>query len=305
MLRSGDGWFMVAAAAHMAPNYKVLPGPLPVEGQEVGRRSTMTSDPETKPDSACRATPSLADWYRQWPGEMVSKAESRLLAEQVADLFGYQLLQLGNLGPGEDYLACCPVRQHIRVDVCGSGGPVQLCARPEQLPVDSDSIDAVILPHTLDFADDPHQVLREVERVLIPEGRLLITGFNPLSLWGLWRLALHPLRKKHDQVPWCGHFLSYPRLQDWLTLMGFDIERADVRVFRPPLRRMSTLGRLSFMERWGQRYWPMLAGVYVIRAVKRVSTLRPVGPVWKRGPALGARVVEPSTRGVNRGMRRG
>jgi SAM-dependent methyltransferase len=265
----------------------------------------MNRNPETSHEASCRPTLPLGDWYRQWPGEMVSKEECRVLGEQVADLFGYQLLQLGSLGPGQDYLAQCPVRQHIRVDVCGSGEPVQLCAKPEQLPIHSGSIDAVILPHTLDFADDPHQVLREVERVLIPEGRLLITGFNPLSLWGLWRLALRLLRRRHDQVPWCGHFLSYPRLQDWLTLMGFDIERADVRVFRPPLRRMATLGRLGFLERWGQRYWPMLAGVYVIRAVKRVSTLRPVGPVWKRGPALGARVVEPSARGMNRERRGG
>jgi SAM-dependent methyltransferase len=265
----------------------------------------MNRDPDRQPESACRLSPSLLDWFRQWPGEMVSKAESKVLAEQVTDLFGYQLLQLGTLGPGQDYLAQCPVRQHIQVDVCGCGDPIALCAKPEQLPVQSDSIDAVILPHTLDFADDPHLVLREVERVLIPEGRLLITGFNPLSLWGLWRLGTRLVRKKHDQVPWCGHFLSYPRLQDWLTLMGFDIERADVRVFRPPLRRVSALTRLGFMERWGQRYWPMLAGVYVIRAVKRVSTLRPVGPVWKRAPALGARVVEPSTRGVHRESRDG
>lgn len=265
----------------------------------------MNCDPEPSPESACTLSPSLLEWYRQWPGEMVSKAESRVLAEQVAELFGYQLLQLGTLGPGEDYLARCPIRQHIRVDVCGCGSPIQLCARPEQLPIQPDTIDAVILPHTLDFADDPHQVLREVERVLIPEGRLLITGFNPLSLWGLWRLFRRLLRKKHDQVPWCGHFLSYPRLQDWLTLMGFDIERADVRIFRPPLGRARSLVRLGFMERWGQRWWPMLAGVYVVRAVKRVSTLRPVGPVWKRAPALGARVVEPSARGMNRERQHG
>ena len=265
----------------------------------------MSRNPERHPESACRQTPRLADWYNQWPGELVSKAESKVLAEQVTDLFGYQLVQIGSLGPGQDYLAQCPIRQHIRVDVDGADGPVQLCARPEQLPVASDSVDVVILVHTLDFADDPHQVLREAERILIPEGRLLVTGFNPWSLWGLWRLLLRLLRRKHDQVPWCGHFLSYPRLQDWLTLMGFDIERADVRVFRPPLRRAAALTRLSFMERWGQRWWPMLAGVYVVRAVKRVSTLRPVGPVWKRAPALGRRAVEPSARVMGREAGRG
>jgi len=243
----------------------------------------------------------LTSWYHGWPGELVSKAECKLLAETTGGLFGYQLVQLGALGPGQDYLAQCPVRQHTVVDVCGGAVTAQLCARPEALPIACDSIDAVILPHTLDFAEDPHQVLREADRILIPEGRLLITGFNPWSLWGLWRLLRRPFYRGRPTVPWCGHFISYSRLQDWLTLMGFDIERTDVRVFRPPLGRESALMRLAFMERLGQRYWPMLAGVYMVKAVKRVSTLRPVGPVWKRAPALGARVIEPSARGMRRG----
>jgi len=261
----------------------------------------MTSPASSPSHSPCAASPSLDEWYRQWPGELVSKAECKVLAELTGGLFGYHLVQLGSLGPGQDFLAQCPVRRHYVVDVCGGGGKVALCARPEQLPIAGDSVDAVILPHTLDFADDPHQVLREAERILIPEGRLLITGFNPWSLWGLWRLLRRPFSRGSRALPWCGHFLSYPRLQDWLTLMGFDIERTDVRVFRPPLRREVALKRLAFLEPLGGRYWPMLAGVYVVQAVKRVSTLRPVGPVWQRAPALGRRVAEPTTRGVTRG----
>jgi SAM-dependent methyltransferase len=235
----------------------------------------------------------------------VSEAERELLAELAGGLFGYQLVQLGSLGPGQDYLAGCPVQQKTTVDLFGCLSDAQLCAQPEHLPLASACIDAIILPHTLDFAEDPHQVLREAERVLIPEGRLLLTGFNPWSLWGLWRLLRRPFRRARRQVPWCGHFLSYPRLQDWLTLMGFDIERTDVRVFRPPLRREAALKRLGFVERIGQRYLPMLAGVYVLQAVKRVSTLRPVGPVWRRAPALGRPMVEPTARGLGRRANRG
>lgn len=260
----------------------------------------MTNPATNQPDSLCRRAAGLGDWFAEWPGQLVSKAECKLLAEWTVGLFGYQLVQLGGLGPGQDYLAQCPVREHILVDVHG-GGRGDLRAEPGQLPIASDSIDAVLLPHTLDFADDPHQVLREADRILIPEGRLVITAFNPWSLWGGWRLLRRGLRRDRSRLPWCGHFLSYPRLQDWLTLMGFDIERTDVRVFRPPLRRDAALKRLAFLERMGERYWPMLAGVYVIQAVKRVSTLRPVGPVWKRGPALGTRAIEPSTRGMGRG----
>lgn len=256
----------------------------------------------TQPTSSQRPElTGLAAWYQDWPGELVSKAERKLLADWCAGLFGYQLVQLGVLGPGQDYLKGCPVRAQTLVDVAGDGTCGMLRARPEALPIASDSIDAVLMPHTLDFAEDPHQVLREADRILIPEGRLVITGFNPYSLWGLWRLARRLLRRSRQDMPWRGHFLSYPRLQDWLTLMGFDIERTDVRVFRPPVRRESALKRLAFMERLGQRYWPMLAGVYVVQAVKRVSTLRPIGPVWKRAPALGARGIEPSARGMRRG----
>lgn len=255
--------------------------------------------PSTAPTG--QAPSGLAAWYRGWPGELVSKAERKLLAELSVGLFGYHLVQLGTLGPGQDHLSGCPIRQHTVVDVAGDCIEAQLCARPEQLPIASDCIDAVLMPHTLDFADDPHQVLREADRILIPEGRLIITAFNPYSLWGAWRLARRLLRRDRDAMPWRGHFISYPRIQDWLTLMGFDIERTDVRVFRPPLRRESALKRLAFLEGFGQKYWPMLAGVYVVQAVKRVSTLRPVGPVWKRAPALGARAIEPSARGMRRG----
>lgn len=260
----------------------------------------MTNPASLPPTLSAGPHAGLAAWYRRWPGELVSKAECKLLAEMTSGLFGYQLVQLGSLGPGQDFLASCPIRQHTVVDVGGADKPGQLRASPEALPIACDSIDAVLLPHTLDFAADPHQVLREVDRILIPEGRLLITGFNPWSLWGLWRLLRRLFNRDRQETPWCGHFLSYSRLQDWLTLMGFDIERTDVRIFRPPFRRESTLKRLAFMESLGQRYWPMLSGVYVIKAVKRVSTLRPVGPVWKRSPAVGRRAIEPSTRGMRR-----
>jgi SAM-dependent methyltransferase len=265
----------------------------------------MMTPAEPRATDACLFPQELADWYRHWPGELVSKAECKVLAELISHWFGYQLVQLGSLGPGQDYLAQCPIRQHTVIGLCGSGDKVQLCARAEQLPIASDSVDGVLLPHTLDFADDPHQVLREAERILIPEGRLLITAFNPWSLWGLWRLLRRPLSRGRRQLPWCGHFLSYPRLQDWLTLMGFDIEQTEVRVFRPPLRQMAALKRLAFMEPLGERYLPMLAGVYVVQAVKRVSMVRPVGAVWKRAPALGRRIIEPSTRGMTQGAKRG
>ena len=175
----------------------------------------------------------LAEWYAGQPGVRVAAHEREALAGMVKDLFGYQLLQLGELSADMSYLANCPIRHKTLLSHrADAPEPSVIVAQPQQLPVASDSVDAVILVHTLDFSADPHQVLREVERVLIAEGRVIVLGFNPYSLWGLWRL----FRRWRGEIPWCGHFLSYPRLSDWLTLMGFGIERMDVMEFRPPTR---------------------------------------------------------------------
>jgi SAM-dependent methyltransferase len=236
-----------------------------------------------------RVLHSLVAWQQQEPGRRIVAQEREVLAGMVQDLFGYQLLQLGELGDDLAHLDGCPVRRktligHRRLDEMA----LSMVAEPRSLPVASDAIDAVILPHTLDFSPDPHQVLREVERVLIPEGRVVVIGFNPFSLWGVWRL----FGRWRGAVPWCANFLSYPRLNDWFSLMGFDIERIDVMEFRPPTRKM----RFEAVERIGRRVWPMLAGIYAVRAVKRVSRVTPVQQPWSRLRVLGPRTIEPTAR---------
>lgn len=232
---------------------------------------------------------SLTRWYAGQPGSRVVANEREVLAGMVDDLFGYQLLQLGQLGPDLSHLATCSVRHKALVAQSAEAATQHgVVAEAQRLPFAADSVDVLILAHTLDFSPDPHQVLREAERVLIPEGRVIITGFNPYSLWGLWRL----FGRWRGEVPWCGHFLSYPRLSDWLTLMGFRVERMDVMEFRPPTRS----ARFESIERIGRRAWPMLAGVYAVRAVKRVSRVTPVRQHWSRLRVLGPRAIEPTVR---------
>jgi SAM-dependent methyltransferase len=246
-------------------------------------------------DCYCR----LLEWRDQPLGSAVAAKEQAVLAEFCSDLFGYQLVQLGEFGPPDGYLADCPIRtKHVFGVASAPIGP-DTVARVEnfRLPVAGDTVDAVILPHTLEFSTDPFQLLREVDRVLIPEGRLLLCGFNPWSFWGLWKLW----PGQGGRMPWCGQFFSYPRLADWLSVLGFDVERTGVGMFQPPFAGDALLGRMPFLDRYGERFWPMLAGVYVVRAVKRVSTLMPVGPRWRRLRPFGAGAIEPTTRGVNRG----
>ncbi len=175
-----------------------------------------------------------------------------------------------------------------------ASSPGWITARPAQLPIASDSVDAVLLVHTLDFLPDPHQILREVDRILIPGGRLMVTGFNPWSLWGLRRLM------GRTSPPWSGRFISQHRVIDWLSLLGFEIEKTTPLMFRPPLRQRGLMERLKFLESAGERWWPALGGVYVVKAVKLVSTITPVKPVWKfKRRILAGGAIEPSARSSN------
>lgn len=265
----------------------------------------------TGPDADQTSSVTASEWSLAWQtwlktplGQELLRQEYALLSELCMELFGYQLLQVGELGSDTAYLDASPARSR---SVIGLGGPtsqqqVQLLSSSGALPVKSASVDAVILPHSLDFSVDPHQLLREVERILIPEGHLVILGFNPISLWGVTRLVMRVLHRG-DRMPWCGSFLSFFRLQDWLSLLGFDLERTEVLMFRPPVQRESIMQRFHFLDEMGQGYFPMLAGVYGVRVVKRVSTLRPIGLTSHRFLSLRSarnRSMEPTTRGVGR-----
>ena len=242
----------------------------------------------------------LVDWFGRPGGTRLADAEKEILGRFAGDLFGYYLVYLHDFDEDAGFLEECPVRNKLSLCAARASACCDVVALGEQLPLRTDSLDAVLLRHSLDFALDPQQVLREVERVLIPEGRVLIVGFNPFSLWGLWRLVL----KWRGRAPWRGHFLSFRRVSDWLGLLGFDIEYTDVAAFAPPLPD-SWQRRLGPVERLGRRLLPMFAGVYVIRAVKRVSTVTPLRLRWQGLRILSpGGVVEPSTRESGSIMRR-
>ena len=236
----------------------------------------------------------LEDWYASPVGMELCAREAECLERMLCETFGYYLLQVGIEAGFAQAAASSRIRHRILMppSVTAASLGLQVAARAEGLPIASDSVDAVFLPHTLDFSEEPHQVLREAERVLIPEGRVLVMGFNSLSFWGLWRLV----RRGQGRVPWCGRFLTSFRVNDWLSLLGFDIEMQEMMMFRPPWRH-TLPRRLSVLDSMGSRFWPPLGGVYAIRAVKRVSTLTPLRPSWKhRRPVLRGSAVEPTTR---------
>lgn len=227
----------------------------------------------------------LREWYRRRLGQWLLGSERAQLDELLSNLFGYYLVQVG--ATMEDYLlAGSRIRNHIVIDDdwplnCPDEHEARILGlhgNAGSLPLQADSIDVVVLPHTLEFQPAPHQVLREVERVLVSEGHVVILGFNPWSLWGCRRLAG---RWRRQPWPWGGTFRSAPRIRDWLALLGFDVVITRYSFFRPPLRHQGLMDRLGWLERLGGRCWPFLGGVYIIVAKKQVVTLTPIRPRWR------------------------
>jgi len=191
----------------------------------------------------------------------------------VDDVFGFRAVQVGL--PEVDFLR--QNRIPYRFSLALEQGAA-LAADPLQLPLASQSIDLVALPHVLEGHPNPHEVLREVERVLMPEGQVVISGFNTASLWRLKQMTTFKAR----HPPWDARFISLLRLRDWLRVLGFELNGGAFGCYAPPFSDRLWLDRFSFMEKAGARWWPIAGGLYVVRAVKRVAGMRLVTPAWRR-----------------------
>lgn len=210
-------------------------------------------------------------WYATPLGQYLLEREHAYFDRAVADVFGYNAFQLGMVE--HDLLRASRIPLRVRVDVAGA---VQLRADFRELPIATNSADLVVLPHALEFSHNPHQILREVARVLLPEGHVVIACFNPWSLWGFRRMF-----HGDGDYPWCGRFINLPRLKDWLALLGFEIVGGQMSCYAPPCRQKKWLDRFGFMDKAGDRWWPMGGGVYFLQAVKRVHGMRLIMPAWK------------------------
>ena len=266
------------------------------------------------PEEGCAIPMSELQSIRNFPDFLDSAAgrymldwEQRQLDQAVVDIFGYHALQLGvprldalrenrmplrclaldgtageaswieqrQSGTAPDNLPRCLAEPGL-----GGRREVALVTRFDELPFASQSIDLLVLPHVLEYAQEPHLVLREADRVLVPEGQIVITGFNPASLWGarhwMGRAGVRPFLPANSQM------IALPRLKDWLKLLSFEVHRGRFGCYAPPVRSESWIGRWSFMEKAGDRWWPVLGSVYTLTAVKRVRGMRLVGLVRKR-----------------------
>jgi SAM-dependent methyltransferase len=248
-----------------------------------------------------------------WLAPLGQPVASRLLtweqaqADQLlADVFGYHAVQLGwpelqalrqNRMPHR-WQACAEFEWPGAAPPQGFKPDVWLDSR--SWPWQADSLDLVVLPHTLERSADPHACLREVERVLIPEGQVLITGLNPMSAWG-WRQTRGGQGRllSHTAQP----LIGYRRLRDWLRLLGFEVQVSRFGGWTPALATEAWMHRWRWMETAGERWWPIFGGVYLVLATKRVPAGRLLpAKAWRkvRSPAVAAAPVARSDTLANR-----
>jgi len=233
----------------------------------------------------------LAAWWGTSLGRSLLAAEAELLGEAMEDVFGWELLQVGAWGSARELLARGRTRRQSLIAAPGFAPGADIVARPSHLPVCSDSIDAALLPHTLEFAPDPYAILREVDRVLVGEGQLLILGFRPLSLWGLRARA-----SRSGFPPGMRRVLSEALVREWLVLLGYEVVVASRYLYLGPWSRGLAPGEgTGRMRRAGLTY-PLPAGAYLLKARKRVYTLTPIRPRLRERPAVLGGLVKPTTR---------
>ncbi len=229
-------------------------------------------------------THTLTDWFASPQGQHLLSCEQAFFDHSVADIFGYNALQLGL--HEQEFLRASrmPLRtvagNQVGLSVANhdTGQYERVRLIMDELPFESGSLDLIAMPHVLEFNEHPHQILREVERVLRPEGTIIISGFNPRSLWGVRRML-----GKRTGYPWSGDFIALPRLKDWLALLGFEVVAGRFACYAPPLANPKWLKRFNFMEAAGDRWWAVCGGVYFLQAIKRTPGMRLVKPQWKKG----------------------
>lgn len=228
----------------------------------------------------------LIQWQETAFGQTIFNWEQQQLDELTTNIFGYYALQLGLTE--HDLLHANRMPYKWRAQLVQGQETSQLpqffdnlIVSPEYLPFASNSIDLLLLPHTLEVSENPMQVLREVERVLVPEGRILLTCLNP------WRNFTAGLQKTktiqtHDYkvASATPEWLSHKRLTDWLKLLGFEIELLRFGVHRPVIQSASLLNQFNFLDQLGSKILPISGAVFLLMAVKRVPSIRLLSTKW-------------------------
>jgi SAM-dependent methyltransferase len=235
-------------------------------------------------------SPAVTEWLATPLGRRCLANEQRLSRQALERVFGEQFLQIGAWGARNSFLRYARTQRRALLD-WRPGVAADILSSPEQLAIATDSVDVVLLPHTLERTPSPHALLREVDRVLRPDGHLLVLSFAPGGFWGLRHLLSsrgYPAGRER--------MIREGRLRDWLELLSFDVPAATRYCHTLPIERFKQL-RVLPREEWAQRWLPVFSGGYLLKAQKRVQPLTPVR-TFRRQPRLRVvgGLVEPTTR---------
>ena len=243
---------------------------------------------------AAKHNKSIDEWYQRPLGQQLFDDLKSQLDPVLATTFGYYALQIGCTSHSRRLLESCRVKRQFSLGK--ENADVDLQAYPSLLPIANDSVDLVVMMHYLSNSDEPHAILREASRVLIPEGKLIIVDFNPLSLWGL----RHFFQSWLEQVPWGGHYFTARRLKDWMQLLGFDQQKHYRVGYMPPIHHGSASRWLSWLEK-GLKKWVRFSGALnVLVFDKNISPMTPVRHRWVTRKLLAGKIARPN---VGRGMK--
>jgi SAM-dependent methyltransferase len=230
-----------------------------------------------KPALSFRSGPKPLTWSDFPHGDYIKVGLERRMKAWLPRMFGYHLLKLGSLSGQLDTSKCVISHQvNVSPNQCKKTSVV---AEIDELPFSEHSVDVCVLAHSLEYESDPHHILREAHRTLIPGGYLVISGFNPFSLCGLANL----LPFSSQKLPWSGRFFTPARVKDWLDLLGFEII-SDERFVYASLARGSRLSRFAPWRRFCRHYLKPMGSCYMLVARKRVAPLTPIKPKWHARP---------------------
>ncbi len=241
--------------------------------------------------NSVKFTHQLEEWYLTPAGQNLYKALQLKLEVLLPELFGYHALQIGGLADDIDLISSSKIGQKLYMTLSTEKGNV--VANPLALPFPQNTLDLIVLPHTLDISPKPHQVLREIHRVMISEGHLVLIGFNPISMMGISKAML----MRSQRAPWAAHFYTARRLKDWLSLLGFKLLTIEHVGMQPPIQNEKFQQRMQFLNKAERVGLGRLGGLQILVAKKRELTLTPMLQPWKpRRRMIPVSVPEPTAR---------
>lgn len=230
-----------------------------------------------------------SQWNSLSQGANIQQELEKALAPILERIFGYYFVKLGNLSSEMDTSAC-PIRHQF--NVCQSHiEQSSVHAKSCDLPLQNNSVDAFLLAGELDFAQDPHQIIREIDRAITSNGHVVIAGFNPFSLAGVIKYL--PINRKN--VLHQGRFFTAARIKDWLQLLDFEIIQQE-QVIYSALFMGSRLNQSSRIQIWCKKFLPWFSSMYVIVARKREVPLSPIKASWKLKPKFASSAAGASIR---------